>query len=380
MPHRQPIQKITRADGTLRYRIKVDAGTHLSGKRRQITRTYRTYKQAEQALAQIRTDVSRGDFIARQNVDVATYFASWLAGKRNIRATTRTQYADVSRQFLDKYGTLPLQHLTKAHMDDAVTDLLTTGGKHGTGRGPSYVKAFLVAWGQALDVAVKEGYMRANPARMTERPGLPLPKPLTWTPAQAEMFIAGVQEHPWEALWHLTMAGLRRGEVMGLVWENVNLDSESLLIDRARVLVNGKVEPSGTKTRKGTRTLPLWADLTAVLRSLKLRQSQERLACGGWESTLLAVDAEGTPIYPRSYADEFKTISADLGLPIIPLKNARHTSVTLMRDRGIPDHIVAAWHGHDETVMRNYYTAAQDAPMRLAAESIQTRFRRNGES
>ena len=377
MPKREPITKITLADGSTRYRIRVDAGVHLDGKRKQIHRKFTTCLASVAGLADLRTQVARGEFISRQSVTASTYFASWLAGKRKLRPTTRAYYEDVSTPFLDSYGDLLIQHLTKRHFDSAVNTMLTTGGRTGTGRAPSYIRGFLIAWGQCLDMAVAEGIIRSNPARLVERPSMPVPDPVTWTTEQAAVFQTSVKEHPWNALWLLSLAGLRRGEVMGLAWRKVDTEAAKLVIgdDSApttRILLDGKVIDSDPKTRRGFRTLPLWPEITEALKELRLRQTRDRLACGGWDTDLVAVHEDGSPINPRHYSDTFQALSKKAGLPVIFLKNARHTSVTLMRNAGVPDHIVASWHGHDESVMRAYYS---DGTQHLdqAAEAIRQR-------
>jgi integrase len=158
---------------------------------------------------------------------------------------------------------------------------------------------------------------------------------------------------------------------MGLRWAHVDFIKSSITIEEARVYLGGTVIQSTPKTRRGYRVLPIWNTLEASLRALKTTQATERLSVGGWDSDLLAVDPAGRPILPRAYADRFKKIAQQIGLPTIPLKNARHTSVTLMRNEGVPDHIVAAWHGHDETVMRAVYSDAQAPQMRSAAEAVE---------
>jgi integrase len=348
MPKREPISKVTLSDGSVRYRIRVDAGYHLDGRRKQVHRTFRTYKEAVAGLASIRTQAPKGEFIGRESVTCAKYFASWLSGKRKLRASTSAYYANVSRPFLETYGDLPVQSLTKAHFESAVNEIISSG------RGASYVKGFLVAWGQVMDSAVSEQIVRTNYARLVDKPSLPLPSPNTWTADEAATFMSSIEGHPWEALWRLTMAGLRRGEVLGLTWDQIDLGAGKLSIETTRVIVDGKVVPSGPKTMRGWRVLPIWP---ALADSLARHQPQ---------TGLLATEAN-RPIDPGHYSKTFKRLARQAGLPAIPLKNARHTSVTLLRNQGVPDHIVAAWHGHSETVMRTYYSEAQVGMMQAAA-------------
>lgn len=374
---REPISRVTLPDGRVRYRVRTDAGTRPDGSRLQVHATFDTLREARNYLARVRTEARDGSFIGKSRMTVKQQYEAWLAGKRKLRPSTVQQYRDVARPLMEQHGDLPVQRLTKAHLDTLVTELLTTGGRSGEGRSPHYVKAFLTALSQALDLAVAEQRVPVNVARLVERPSLPLPTHEAWTPQQATLFLEKAAQHPWDALWRLTMAGLRRGEVMGLTWANVDLDGACIAVTATRVNVGGQVQDSLPKTRRGHRVLPIWPDLATSLKSLKARQAAERLASPRRRATdLLAVHPNGKPILPRHYADTFKKIASDAGLPPIPLKNARHTSVTLMREAGVPDFIVAAWHGHDETVMRAVYTDAQDPAMIQAATTLQERLTR----
>ena len=339
----EPITRLP--DG--RYRVRVDAGFHPDGRRRQVQSTHATLKEARLALARVRNEAAQGTYVGRTTVTVRRLYESWLAGKRKIKPTTRQHYTDVSALLLERLGDLPVHQLEKHHLDDLVTELLSTGGRGGHGRSVSYVRAMLIGLGQALDQAVAQRLCVTNVARLVELPEMPLPKPVTWTPAQAQAFLEHVSGSDLEALWRMTMGGMRRGEVVGLPWLLVDLSARTITIQQTRVNMHGSVITSTPKTRRGERVLPIWDSLHAAL---------ERLERFG---PLVATFPNGQPILPRWYADEFKRQAHAAGLPPIPLKNARHTSVTLMRNQGIPDHIVAAWHGHDESVMRAVYTDAR---------------------
>jgi integrase len=337
-----------------RYRVRVDAGFHPDGRRRQIQSTHATLREARSALAQTLSAVRDGTYIGKNARTVSQQFDVWLEGKRRIRPTTRQHYRDVCVPLLAAYGDLPVQRLTRRHLETLVSELLATGGTRGKGRSVSYVRSMLIALGQALDEAVREHLVAVNVARLVELPEAPIPQPVTWTKAQVDTFLRKIEGDRLEALWRLTMAGLRRGEVLGLTWANVDLSVRVIHIRATRVNVRGGQADSLPKTRRGERSLPIWDALAAALPDLR-----------GFE--LLATLPTGEPIKPRWYADQFKLLAAEYGLPVIPLKNARHTSITLMRNAGIPDHVVAAWHGHDESVMRSTYTDAKPYLAQIAS-------------
>jgi integrase len=85
------------------------------------------------------------------------------------------------------------------------------------------------------------------------------------------------------------------------------------------------------------------------------------------------VDPLGRGVNPEWYSREFRLLAQQAKVPIIRLHDARHTSVTIMRNLGVQDHVVAAWHGHDEAVMARVYTHTHLAEMRAAAQRLSGR-------
>jgi integrase len=103
----------------------------------------------------------------------------------------------------------------------------------------------------------------------------------TWTAEQSAAFLEAVAADGLSAAFMLSLYGLRRGEVLGLRWSDVDLDAKTLTIRKTRVLVAGAGVVEGEpKTERGRRTLPLDDSLAASLRSLKARQARDRLAAG----------------------------------------------------------------------------------------------------
>ena len=109
--------------------------------------------------------------------------------------------------------------------------------------------------------------------------------------------------------------------------------------------------PTGTKTRRGARCLRLAGDVVALVSIL----GADHGAAFGFEhigSGFLAVDENGTPQRPERWSDIGRTHRQTAGGPVVTLHSARHSSVTALRAAGVSDDVVAAWHGHDETIMR----------------------------
>lgn len=145
-------------------------------------------------------------------------------------------------------------------------------------------------------------------------------------------------------------------------------------MERGRVDVDGRghtvVGP--TKTRAGTCTLPLPPHMRKALTTMRTRRDEELLALGRrvQPDDYLATDEIGRPLRPERYSDMWRELCDEAGVRRVVLHAARHTSVTAMRDRAVPDHVVAAWHGHDEVTMRQTYSHAREDTLAAAGVAI----------
>ncbi len=136
---------------------------------------------------------------------------------------------------------------------------------------------------------------------------------------------------------------------MGLRRSDVDLDEGTVTVAQTRIIVGDQDVIDVPKSARSARTLPLDAALTAALRVLRTRQSEERLAAGpayDGSSGLVVVNEMGEPVRPKTYSDGFKRLAAAAGVPVIRLHGARHTALSVMVDNGEPISVVSAWAGH----------------------------------
>ena len=194
----------------------------------------------------------------------------------------------------------------------------------------------------------------------------------SWTLAEVQAFRNSVLNHRLYACWLLSCYGLRRSEVLGLRWNVVDLDTGLLLVRRGRVVVGTETVEGNPKSRRSRRDLPLPRDVIDALSALKTRQQAEARTLGiRWtDDRLIALSADGMPVRPGRYTDEFQILRQRAGLRRIRLHGLRNTSVSLMLDQGHPVHIVAAWHGHNPAVSLSIYADAKADELRAAGEGL----------
>jgi integrase len=204
----------------------------------------------------------------------------------------------------------------------------------------------------ALGDALKWGLVVRNVADAATPPSAsaaraPIMK--TWSADELRRFLSHVRKDRLYAAWHvLATTGLRRGELLGLSWEAVDLEAGTLAIKRA--LIEGKSEPrfSEPKTKRSRRSIALDPQSVAVLRAHRKRQAAERLAWGPAyrDQGLVFCRENGSPIWPRSFSRMFERHATDGGLPAIRLHDLRHSFATIALQAGVHVKVVQERLGH----------------------------------
>lgn len=383
--HTEPIHRVTRygcgcwhrddpkrcpehgaVPDVIRWEARVDTGAAGSSKRKQQRRRFTTRGEARAWLAAARAAVHAGTYVKPSQLTLDAHLDAWLAGKRDLKPSTRASYRDALRTVREAIGHVSVQSVTKADLDALVEARLAAG------RSPRTVALMLVVVQQALDDAMRQGLVARNVATLVERPRQEHREMSAWTLPQARRFLSVAAEDRLVVAWTLTLRGLRRGEVLGLRWDDVDTDAGTLSIRQSRVIAGGQVVTGSPKSGRGRRTLPLDPHLLALMKALRTRQRGERLAAGRayTDSGLVVVDELGAPMRPELYSDRFARLARVADVPVIRLHDARHTAATLMLELGTPVHVVAAWLGHDPAVTHRTYAHAHDAALRVAGDTF----------
>ena len=210
---------------------------------------------------------------------------------------------------------------------------------------------------------------------MIDPPRRTSPEITTWNPKQVATFLAVGDEHYLAAFWRLALlTGMRRGELLGLKWEDVNLDQGTLAV--RRTLSRGKGgswELGQPKTAAGRRSIALPESCVATLRKQRSHQNTERLRLGElWEDQdFVFANRTGGPLHVNSMNLQFKKLIKASGLPKIRFHDLRHTSATLLLGQGVHPKIVQERLGHaDISMTLNRYSHVTPDMQRLAADTI----------
>jgi integrase len=375
---KEPIRKIKLKNGTVRYRLVVDVGYDDRGKRKQFTRTYDKLREARAELSRVRHETGRGTYVRPTAETVNAYLDEYLKGAtRGRRPSTARNYRDTFRPVRERLGDRTLQSLTKADVEDLIDWILTAGRKRGASPALACPRSARLTLGRltaALEMAMLERKLVRNVARLVKPPEHTPRDRETWSKAEVREFLGAASRDRLEAAWRLSLYGLRRGEVLGLRWSDIDLKAKTLTVSQARVLVEYKVLIEDPKSRNGRRTLPLDDELVGALTALRKRQMAESAVAGpAYGAALTGVDwygggeyvvtdQLGMPVHPEWYSDEFGRLFKRIGLRRITLHDSRHTTLTLMEHAGVPISIVSKWAGHYNSAFtqRTYAHATTD--------------------
>ena len=350
-------------DGPNNYRVAYSTIDPTTGKRRQHTkRGFRTKGGAREFLNSIIGKVQDGTYQPDTKVTVrellTNHWLPWQRLQRDLRPSTVAFYEKVIQRWLvPELGDRRAASLRPSDVTSLIESLRTGGD----GRRPLSARSAQMAVG-VLKAATRYGHyhelLSRDPLAQVKRPSSQSPTMRVWDEAQVRNFLQATKGTPLNVAWSLALCcGLRRGELLGLRWENVDLDDGRLRILETIVPVDGVPVPSVPKTDRGKRTVPLDALLVAVLRAQRAVQATYRLKAGEAydHRGFIVADELGRPGHPDNLTKDFRRAASTSGLPPIRLHDCRHTAATHMLRRGTPVNVVAAILGVDPAVLVRTY-------------------------
>lgn len=384
-----PIKTVALKSGRKRYRFVVDIGADpVSGKRRQKTYTFDRKGDARREYDRIRHKVGEGTYVAPSKVTVSQVLDTYLKGAtRGKRRNTQRNYEHAFRCVREQLGDRIAQTVSKDDVEDLVDFMLTQGrrrgGKPGTGLSGRSVNLTLGRLKAAFEVAVQEGKLVRNVVALVKPVEYQQRERETWTQAEVHTFLRAIAGTRLEVAWRLSLYGLRRGEVLGLRWEDIDLKGRTLRVVQTRVMCEGAVIVEPPKSRNGERELPIDDGLAAALELLRKTQMTESAEAGAaygadlpgldWYAggEYLVTDEIGTPIHPEWYSDEFGRVLRRAGLKRITLHDSRHTTLSLMEKAGVPISVISKWAGHfDAAFTQSTYVHAAREDLQTGREAL----------
>jgi integrase len=356
------------------WRIRYEAGVKPDGKRDQRSKAgFKTRREAELALAEMQEQIRQGIVQDVRKLTVGAYLDSWLLGKRKLRPSTVRSYESHVRVYLKPLiGQVRLAALRADHLD-AMYDAIRAGN---VGRKPSAstVRRIHATLHSALHAAYKRRLISFNPAGQVELETVERKPRAIWTPQELATFLVHAATDRLGPAYHLVaFTGLRRGELCGLRWQDVDLDSGTLAVTQQHVEVGRQIHVGAPKTRAGVRVVALDVASVDVLRKHKAAQNAERLSWGsGYQDHgLVFAREDGSPLRPEHVTRHFIELAEAAGVPRIVLHGLRHTHATHALAAGVDMLVVSRRLGHSSlSLTADTYTRVLPEVQRQAAELV----------
>ena len=336
-----------------RWYVQVDVPAGPDGKRRRRSvGGFRTKRQAKAAEAEALRRIRDGVLVEPSRLTVGAYLTElWLPSMASqVRATTLGGYRHNVRAYIvPRLGDIPLQRLSTARVGAFYGELVASGGQKGRPLSPKTVRYVHTTLRRALRDAVADGLVVRNVAAQARPPRARRVEMHTWTAAEVGAFLASVREDRLYAAWLLLATlGLRRGELLGLRWPDVDLTSGRIAIRNTLVMVDGKPAMAEPKTAKGRRSLTLAPQVLEAVRVHRAHQAAERLSWGAdyTDSGLVVTTEDGRPMHPESLSSLFVRQAKRAGLSPIRLHDLRHSVASILLAKGVHPKVVSEQLGH----------------------------------
>ena len=273
--------------------------------------------RAEMALADMGTPVLRDK---RTTGEYLNYWIRYIAPNQ-IRPTTLQLHTYTTQKYLCPIlGKIPLTQLKPEHVRIMLNRMKSMGC---SARTQQRARNTLSA---ALREALKLELVTRNVARLVDPPEYVPPEKRTWTIEQVALFLRAAKDHPYYLIFLLLLCyGMRRGEVLGLRWEDIDFENGIIMIRRSLCLVNQELCLIPPKTKASIRDLPM---LPVIKEALLTHYQTMR----PHEDGLLFHTSNENPAHPHILRRSFKRLAIRADLPPITIHEARHTAATMLAE------------------------------------------------
>ena len=332
----------------------------------------KTYDEARVKLLAEQSRVMAGIPVPAQSWKLGPYLDYWLEHvvKPTRRPATASLYELCIRLHLKPgLGKYELRRLSVAAVQRFLNDKLR---EIEPGESVRLVHVLRQVLSAALSRAVREELVSRNVARLVELPPWLPAEVVPWSAAEALAFLAAAKRDPlYPAFVLLLLYGMRRGEVLGLRWSDI--EDEMIRVRQQVQRVKGELLTGPVKTRAGKRDLPVLglADEALMIRRGTQFLDSERLGSAWTDTGLVFTTKSGLPVEPRNLNRSFDRICDDNGVRRVKVHALRHTTASLLKVLGIPAKDAQVILGHAQaSTTQQIYTHVDQAAVRDAITKL----------
>jgi integrase len=337
----------------------------------------RTQIEVRAKLDDLRERLAAGAPLKDATMTLAAWLDDWTA--KALPASDRKQatvdlYATIARKHLvPLLGSRALDRIRPSDVEALIV------AKREAGLAPSTVRTVYTVLRAALDVAVRDGLLRRNPAAVVKRPTVERRDAAYLTADEAQHLLEAIRGDRLDPLFRLMLAtGLRRGEALALHWADVDLDAGVLRVRWTLTRTSRGLQLGEPKTDRSRRTVPLPRSAVELLRVHRIRQADDRATAGAiWRDNGLVFTTElGTPLEPRNVLRRFELLAQRAGPKGVHLHTLRHSAASFLLAAGTHTKVVQEHLGHSSyAITADIYSHVGPAQQREAADRLDAALR-----
>jgi integrase len=328
-----------------------------------------TYKDAQKELTRLLGEADEGMLPDPTTMTVGEYVRGWLMGALGVSPKTLERYQELAEhQIIPHLGVIKLKKLTPEHVQSWHGTLM--GGLSARTIGHAHRLLRLV-----LQSAVKNRSLSRNVAAVHSPPKVEDRELEILSAAQIPEVLSKLEGHTLYPIAALALAtGVRRGELLGLQWGDVDLDRGTLRIERSVEETKAGLRIKPPKTKRGRRNIGLPLDAVTLLRNHKIRQLELRLQVGLGNitpTTLVFGTVEGKLSSPDNLSRDWRRTCNARKLPRVSFHALRHTHVSMLIRKGVDILTISRRLGHSKAaVTLDVYGHLIDGADEAAANAI----------
>ncbi len=406
------IYKRKHGKGNSKWAAALIIGYDEEGKPKRKTFYGATRSEVQDKLNKVLNKVSTGTYKEPSKTKLSKWLDNWLNDymKNSLRPTTWESYeVQIRKHIKPAIGYLKLSQVTTSHLQKLYNDKLS-GNRSDNKQGGLSVKSVRYIHGiiyGALEQAKKEGMIAINPADAVKLPKLERPEVKYFDSDQVALFLSYAKETHYFTAYYLEVAtGLRRGELLGLRWKNVDLQNKSVTVSQGLVRTKQGLVFQPPKTKLGRRTISIPANVSEVLKFHHKQQDRlKEKAESAWVNELIFANKDqpesndlvftneiGKPVDPRALTRHFERLIDKINRDIeligekgdwkqedieakkiekISFHGLRHTYATLCLQQGVDMKTIQENLGHfDPGFTLSVYSGVTDKMKQESTDKI----------
>jgi len=338
------------------WEITIDTGRDpATGKRLRHYETLEgTKKAVQQRMHELLHTLEQGTYVRPSRLTVAQFLGEWLRdyARPNTAPRTCERYEEIVRvHLIPALGSFALLALQPHHIQKYYAQALERGRRDGKGGLSALTvhKHHRILY-ESLRYGVRQGVLIRNPAEAVTPPHGQSKRPAMVGANRVQLILEAAKETSYYALFFTSAyTGLRRGELLGLRWGDVDLEKSTLsVVQTLQQLRNGEYIFREPKSKRGRRQIALSPSLAILLWEHRLKQGHTRELLG---KSLVPTDLvfshpDDRPFRPNTVSRALQEIALSIGLKGVRLHDLRHAHATILLQQGVHPKIVQERLGH----------------------------------